>query len=235
MALGAFDEYVEPDDAVRKQSPGTTGPEREYDDWSLGASSALNEPLLYERHFSFVAAFLRDIMTQMGHPCRVELRAVQQPKPLNLRLDVGLGGSDYGGGAMRLDLGFGVGLPLDARRRWQAFVSAHAATMLPLDINGRYAFLAGARFGIEHQARPVAGGVEARVFGDIGATTEFGRVGTPTTPARSLAPLVGAGARLGYQIDPKVSFGLEGSLGVRADSEFAKFYSLGLYLGVQFR
>ncbi|MGH3796774.1 MAG: eCIS core domain-containing protein [Pseudonocardiaceae bacterium] len=240
MALGLPDEYHESDAALRQRAPLQTGIEREHDDWSI-AGSFVNYGrwvLLHQRHFSFVPAFLRAVMADAGHPnCRAVLQALRRPVVPEFRVSSGFGYSSYGRGGFDLGGGFDVGLGLDRLRHWQLFLGVHGQYLMPLRDSERYAFLAGARIGLEHRWNPSGGGLQLGAFGEFGATGEIGDPGL-AAPRRPVAPFAGAGARLGYGFAPAgglmYQLGLEAGGGMRIDPEAARWFRLGLSAGVAF-
>lgn len=233
MALGAPDEYHEDDPTLRKKWPLQKGPEREHTDDTLMGSAEGGEKWLrlHERHFSFVTAFLQLAMVDAGRPnCQAVLHELERPVPLDYHAVFGTayasrGGSEY----FDFSLGLDVGRPLERNRRWQAFLGVHGSLLLPLSPDGRTAFLAGARIGLEYRFSPASRGLQLGAFGEAGGSAEIG------TQARPLTPYVGAGARLGLSVPTaRMDVGIEAMRGMDLDAEHQRWFRLGLYLGGRF-
>lgn len=191
MTLGVPDEYKETDPVARQQAPLQKSDERVQHDWTLaGESDAWGIfSVLRERHFSFVPAFVRQVLASLGHPeCVPVLHEVKRPQPHLLRLSLDYGGSSYGGEALWVGAGLDTGRFLDRERSWRAFLGAHGQTFVGPP---NTAFLIGARLGFEHKWRSSQFGPTAEVYGESGAALEFG------AGARGPAPFAGAGASLG--------------------------------------
>lgn len=231
MALGLPDEYEETDAALRKKYPLQKGDERVRQDFTLaGESSDWGIfAVLRERHFSFVPTFVNQVLASMGHPeCRSALREVNRPQPSLMSMSIGVGGSDYRGGAMHLEAGLDRGRFLDRDRRWRAFLGVHGQTEISAGYRAPSAFLLGARIGIERRWRPAQVGPVAGVYGETGVAGELG------PGAHGLAPFVGAGAHVGVGVwgaGGEFRFELAGGEVLRLDRESYQSFHAGLIAG----
>jgi Domain of unknown function (DUF4157) len=229
MALGVPDEYQETDPAERKKAPLQKSDERVHHDWTLaGDDEAWGIfSVLRERHFSFVPAFVRQVLASLGHPeCVPVLREVRRPQPHLLRLSLDVGSSSYGGGGFWAGAAVDTGRFLDRERSWRAFLGVHGQTFVGQQNN---AFLVGARLGFERKWRSSQFGPTAEVYGESGATFETG------TGARGLGPFVGAGASLGvsaWDSGKELQLKLTGGEVLRLDREGYSAFQAGVTLGL---
>jgi hypothetical protein len=227
MTLGVPDEYKETDAALRQQAPLQKSDERVQHDWTLaGESGAWGVfSVLRERHFSFVPAFVSQVLGSLGHPeCVPVLHEVKRPQPHLLRLSEGLGYSSYGGGSFHVEAGIDTGRFLDRERSWRAFLGVHGHTF----VGYHPAFLIGARLGFEHKWRSSRLGPTAEVYGESGAAAEVG------LGARGTAPFVGAGASLGlssWSAGKEWQVKLTGGEVLRLDHEGYSAFQAGLAAG----
>ena len=227
MTLGVPDEYKETDAALRQQAPLQKSDERVQHDWTLaGESDAWGVfSVLRERHFSFVPAFVSQVLGSLGHPeCVPVLHEVKRPQPHLLRLSEGLGYSSYGGGSFHVEAGIDTGRFLDRERSWRAFLGVHGHTFAGY----HPAFLIGARLGFEHKWRSSQLGPTAEVYGESGAAAEVG------LGARGTAPFVGAGASLGlssWSAGKEWQVKLTGGEVLRLDHEGYSAFQAGLAAG----
>jgi hypothetical protein len=231
MTLGVPDEYKESDTALRNQAPLQKSDERVYHDWTLAGDSdawgVFN--VLRERHFSFVPAFVKQVLASLGHPeCVPELHEVKRPQPHLLRLSLDYGGSSYGGGALWAGAGVDTGRFLDRERSWRAFLGVHEQTFIG---PANTAFLLGARIGFEHKWRSSRFGPTAEVYGESGAAVELG------AGARGPAPFAGAGASLGvsgWDSGREYQVKLTGGEVLRLDHESYSAFQAGLSAAINF-
>lgn len=237
MVLGHPDEYEEPDAALKRAAPLQKGVQRIRKDFPLsGDHFAWGRWVqLHERHFSYVPAFVQDVLTRLGHAdCHPSLRQLSRPVQTIVSPSFGIGGSSYGGGGMYLTAGLDIGWNLNQRRTWRAFVGAHGNYLISGDYKANNAFLLGARLGFEHRWNP--GGVSPglQLFGEGGASGET--KSSSYTQARPLAPYAGAGLRLdlGAWAGQFVHGGVEALTGWRLDAEHLRFAQLGFNFAVDF-
>ena len=191
MTLGVPDEYQETDAALRKKAPLQKSDERVQHDWTLAGSEGAWGifSVLRERHFSFVPAFVRQVLASLGHPeCVPVLHEVKRPQPHLLRLSLDFGTSSFNPGTTLLGGGVDTGRFLDRERSWRAFLGLHGQALTG---PSKTAFLIGARIGFEHKWRSSQLGPTAEVYAESGATFETG------TETRGPGPFAGAGASLG--------------------------------------
>jgi hypothetical protein len=230
MALGVLDEYKEPDEKRRRAAPAQTSDERVRHDWPLPGDQYSYGlfSMLHERHFSFVPKFVHTVLTSLGHPeCVPVLHEGSRPRPRMLRLEAGLGGSDYAGGSFHAEAGVDYGWMLDRERDWRAFLGVHGHAF----VGDRSAFLLGARLSFEHKWRSSRLGPAAEAYAEGGVATEAEAI---TGPARGAAPYAGAGASVGisgWTGSGEWQVKLTGGEVIRLDAEKYHAFHAGFLIG----
>jgi hypothetical protein len=199
QVLGHGDEYIEQNPIIRARDPATGRKERERPfDWSwLFSHFRFGRFALYhERHFNFVPAFLEAVLPD----CKASLVEGDRPIVPDYRV-TGSAGYLYADGEHGFygDVGFDIGLPLDRMREWQVFLGTHFRWLQTLDEGKTSAFLAGARFGLEHNFAPITGGARIGGFAELGGGYVFKDVGEDFGAAYGELGLQ-AGYRTGFDV-----------------------------------
>lgn len=227
LALRTNDEYYNLGEA--NPPPETIDPARVFpDDWSLQNDHHTfgRFALLHRRHFSFAVALLDRVASRMGWRCHAVLRELPRPVLVTVRESVGVGYSTLDGGALAVDVGLGVNVPLTRLREWNLLVGAHLGLLGSLGRDSRTSLLTGMRAGLEYSAHPSGGGVTAGVFTEGGLLHQSGAIGG----------YVGAGVTAGYAPAPQIplSVRLEAAAAARPDALSDPWFRLGLALGFRF-
>ncbi len=234
LALGFPDEYKETDEKRRRDAPAQTSEERQRYDWPLSGDDDSYGvfSMLHERHFSFVPAFVHQVLTSLGHPeCVPVLHEGSRPRPRLLRISATLFGlSDYAGGSYHAEAGVDHGWMLDRERSWRAFLGVHGHAF----VGDRSAFLLGARLGFERKWRSARLGPVAEAYTEGGVATETGAI---SGPSRGAAPFAGVGASVGlsgWTGSGEWEVKLTGGEVVRLDAEKYHAFQAGLLLSYSF-
>jgi hypothetical protein len=157
------------------------------------------------------------------------LREMSRPQPNLLRFSLGLGGSSYGAGSLHVEAGLEGGAFLDREREWRAFLGLHGHAFLPAAYGQPYAFLVGARLGLEHKWRSSRLGPTVEAFAESGPAFEA------STGARATTGFVGAGGSLGvsgWTGGAELQIKLTGGEVLRLDREHYSAFYAGFLAGV---